>query len=91
MNTFGSRANCRPSQTYQHDHTKLRSKRTKIVGKNCYQDLLGEMEEFDEFLVINVETVYDVLLGRPWMHKNAMSPPRIINVSNIHYEKDNGQ
>lgn len=30
-----------------------------------------KIEDFDEFLVINVAS-YNVLLGRPWMHKNVV-------------------
>lgn len=29
---------------------------------------------FDEFLVLNVDTRYNVLLGRSWMHKNIAIP-----------------
>lgn len=34
----------------------------------------GGIKGFDEFLVINVDTSYNVLLGRSWMHKSATVP-----------------
>lgn len=34
----------------------------------------GEIEDFDVYMVINMDATYVVLLGRPWMHKNAAVP-----------------
>lgn len=31
----------------------------------------GKLEEFDEFLVINMDSSYNVLLDKTWMHKNV--------------------
>lgn len=32
------------------------------------------MEDFEEFLVINLDASYNALLGRPWIRKNAVVP-----------------
>lgn len=37
-----------------------------------------------------MNTSYTVLLGRPWINKNAPSPPRTISSSSIHYEEHMG-
>lgn len=40
-------------------------------GKIAIKSRFGEIEDFNEYMVIDVDTSYSVFLGRSWMHKNA--------------------
>lgn len=44
------------------------------LGKITIKSRFGELEEVNEYMVINMDTLYTVLLGRPWMYKNAVVP-----------------
>lgn len=41
------------------------------LEKIAIKSRFGEIEDFDEYMVINVDTSYSVLLGLPYMHKNV--------------------
>lgn len=44
------------------------------LGKVAINSRFGKIEDLDEYIVINVDTSYSVLLRRPRMHKNAAVP-----------------
>lgn len=47
------------------------SKEQSPLEKIAVKSRFGEIEDFDEYMVINVDMLYTVLLGHPWMHKNV--------------------
>lgn len=53
------------------------------LGENFIKVHFGMKEVFVGFLVIDVAISYNVLLGRPWMHKNAMVPSTFHSLSSI--------
>lgn len=46
----------------------------KVLGKILIKTRLREIDDFLEFLVIDVDTAFNSLLGRPWMQKNIAVP-----------------
>lgn len=44
------------------------------MGKFTIKARFSEIEDFNELLVINVDTSYNLLLDRPWMHKISAVP-----------------
>lgn len=57
----------------------------KPLEKIAIKSHFGGIEDFDEYMVINVDVSYSLLLGRPWIHKNAVIPSTYTSASNIHY------
>lgn len=53
---------------------KVQLESTTSLGKHFDQDLFGRIEDFKEFLVIDVDRAFNALLGRPWMDKNDGVP-----------------
>lgn len=51
------------------NHSKQRP-----FGKIAIRSRFGGIEDYNEFLVINMDTSYNILLGRPWMHANVAIP-----------------
>lgn len=56
--------------------SRLRSKQVEVAGKIAMKTYFGEIKDFNEFVVINVDASYNVLLD---MCKNEAFPPYTIS------------
>lgn len=56
-----------PSLTHHPGHTSFKQREQWPLGKDPNKTHFSRIEEFVEFLVIDVEAVYHAFLGHPWV------------------------